>query len=721
MKTQVQQTEIVRSGVANSKEFTIKGSAAAFQILSDKLYPDKIRAVIRELSSNAWDAHVAAGNTNTPFQVHLPNDIEPWFAIRDYGTGLSHDDVTNLYTTYFHSTKSDSNDFTGALGLGSKVGFAYAESFTVTSYFNGDKNIYIVDIGESGVPTVSLVQGSPFKTDEHNGLEVKISVKRQDFREFVHKAQQIYRIYPLLPTVVGYPEFNVNRYEYELEGKDWRLVKSSDRYGMQSIAIQGTVYYPIQPSKLQGIDYDTANKLNNLSLELDFDIGDLEISASREELGYNERTSKNIIQKMNNAISEITKIMDQNLKDCESWWDAACLYNKYKSQRNSFAMFLERGLISSQWRGKPISDSSITIEKDYMKDHNIFFHSNVNRSYYYKTNTVMKHEDYFYISVNPNTTFVLDDLKIGGLVRFRNYINNRNNQCFMMRSNQNVALTEKDMTEFLKHIGYENCQYIKTSDMPKPESSTKAAISKGDDEVKVPQFKYDPYYNSSASNWTSSHPVKVSQGGYYIEIFKYDVDLTGSHQGKWHYTDAKALVNLATAFGLITDKDVVYGLFRADRKKVKEKGKGWINLVDLLYDYAESNKSLLTTIRSMEECRRKLHNRIGFNSRIDFFVDLEKHIPASKKECPIRVFSHMYNGMNNKKINVDSTLIDRLFRSTKIEINENTATNVGSLETVYKNILTKYPLLRYDLTKPDALAYIKLVDDANKVVDTTVS
>lgn len=87
--------------------------------------------MIRELSCNAKDAHVDAGKGDVPFEIHLPNDLEPWFAVTDFGIGLSHEDVTGLYRTYFDSTKTKSNDVTGQFGIGSKSPFAYVDQFTV--------------------------------------------------------------------------------------------------------------------------------------------------------------------------------------------------------------------------------------------------------------------------------------------------------------------------------------------------------------------------------------------------------------------------------------------------------------------------------------------------------------------------------------------------------------------------------------------------------------
>jgi HSP90 family molecular chaperone len=179
------QNEAILSNVGQVGEFRIRNSAKAFSILSSGLYANKIRAIIRELSCNAVDSHTSAGKLSTPFDVHLPNSLEPWFSIRDYGTGLTHDQVTNLYTTYFESTKTDSNAFIGALGLGSKSPFSYTDNFTVTAVKDGVRGIYTAFINEMGVPSIALMtQG---ETTEPNGVEVKFSVNdRSDYQKFTH-------------------------------------------------------------------------------------------------------------------------------------------------------------------------------------------------------------------------------------------------------------------------------------------------------------------------------------------------------------------------------------------------------------------------------------------------------------------------------------------------------------------------------------------------------
>ena len=131
--------------------FRIKESAKAFRILSSALYSNPIAAIIRELSCNARDSHVEAGIT-TNFKVHLPTVMDPTFYVQDFGVGLDHQQVMNLYTTFFESTKTSSNDFVGALGLGSKSPFSYTDNFTVIAIKNGERNVYSAFINEAGVP-----------------------------------------------------------------------------------------------------------------------------------------------------------------------------------------------------------------------------------------------------------------------------------------------------------------------------------------------------------------------------------------------------------------------------------------------------------------------------------------------------------------------------------------------------------------------------------------
>ena len=339
------QNEAVLSNVGEIGEFRIRNSAKAFNILSSGLYANKIKAIVRELSCNAVDSHVAAGRADTPFEVHIPNSLEPHFSIRDFGTGLSHEQVTNIYTTYFESTKTTSNEFIGALGLGSKSPFSYTDNFTVTAIKDGRKGIYSAFINAEGVPSIALMMEEA--TDEPAGVEVKFSVNdRYDFNKFRDECVNVYRYFKLQPTITGATVVIAkNQYETEnlIPGVHVRADAPYNR--TNSVAIMGNIAYPIEvpnPEQLGPL-----RKLLECGLEIHFGIGEVDFQASREGLSYIPQTIEAIKQKLvaiNDALSvHIKKEADaiDNLWDRAVWlskkrehslWDGAVV--KYAQDTN---------------------------------------------------------------------------------------------------------------------------------------------------------------------------------------------------------------------------------------------------------------------------------------------------------------------------------------------------------------------------------------------------
>ena len=99
----------------NSTSFTIETNASMFSLLTSKVYNDPMAAVIREWSTNAIDACIAA-NKPIDFEVHIPTATECYFSVRDYGTGLEADQLTTLFCTLGASTKRNSNAYNGTFG-----------------------------------------------------------------------------------------------------------------------------------------------------------------------------------------------------------------------------------------------------------------------------------------------------------------------------------------------------------------------------------------------------------------------------------------------------------------------------------------------------------------------------------------------------------------------------------------------------------------------------
>jgi hypothetical protein len=321
------QNEAVLSNVGAVGEFRIRNSAKAFSILSSGLYANKIRAIIRELSCNAIDAHVAAGTQDKPYEVHLPTSLEPYFSIRDYGTGLSHDQVTQIYTTYFESTKTNSNDFIGALGLGSKSPFSYTDNFTVTATQNGKRGIYTAFIGDSGVPSIALMYEEP--TLEDNGVEVRFAVtERYDFSKFRDEARAVYKHFSYRPTITGLTNFEFEDPHYETENIIPGVHSGSG--GNRSVAIMGNIAYPIEIPNVEQLG-DLAALLQ-CGLTMEFDIGELDFQASREGLSYIPQTIESIKRKLTALNAHLATFITEDANKIDNLWARAIYLNKKRDQ-----------------------------------------------------------------------------------------------------------------------------------------------------------------------------------------------------------------------------------------------------------------------------------------------------------------------------------------------------------------------------------------------------
>lgn len=293
-------SDVIVSGNVSKSNFSIQASAKAFEILSSNIYSNKIRAVIREVSCNAHDAHVAANNNN-PFNVHLPTTLEPWFSVRDYGPGLSDEDMRQVYTTYFFSTKTNSNDYIGALGLGSKSPFCLVDSFTVTSYFNGVKRVYSCFKSEDGEPSIALLTQED--TTESNGLNVSVDVDNLDYSEFIDEAVNVYKYFKNVPNINLKSVYDtIANYHKSIVVKT-KNIRSSLKRG-DLVALMGNVAYEI-PSNYTNLW---------INGELLFDIGDLSFDPGRENLSMDQKTINNIKEKMNLVMQDILGAIEQEIE-----------------------------------------------------------------------------------------------------------------------------------------------------------------------------------------------------------------------------------------------------------------------------------------------------------------------------------------------------------------------------------------------------------------------
>jgi len=429
------QNEAIMSNVGEIGEFRIRNSAKAFNILSSGLYANKIRAIVRELSCNAVDSHTAAGKQNTPFDVHLPNSLEPWFSIRDYGTGLSHDQVTNIYTTYFESTKTASNEFIGALGLGSKSPFSYTDNFTVTAIKDGVKGIYTAFINEQGVPSIAKMMDE--QTTDPAGVEVRFAVEeRYDFDKFRQEAKSVYEYFKLRPVISGNQEFKFKDPEYKEKDIIPGVHYHTD--GQRSYAIMGNIKYPIDVPNAEK-SLDGLQGLLSCGLVMEFKIGELDFQASREGLSYIPQTIEAIKNKLVALNAQLAIHIAQEADKITNLWERADYLEKrhvdylFCTAVQKYVTDTKFELYTPQhnrWNAKKTFKFEV---KHLASTYNIALRGFSKSPSYAACSTLKPTHNYnsvngqavtrdeWEISVIPNVHFVINDTKVGATERAKHH------------------------------------------------------------------------------------------------------------------------------------------------------------------------------------------------------------------------------------------------------------------------------------------------------------
>ncbi len=396
MKMQENAVKIVRTDEFKESNFGIRSNkdlVHIFNVLRSKMYSNKILAVLREYSTNAADAHILAGTPDKPFKVKLPTNYEPHLEIRDFGPGLTEEEVREIYCMYGASTKRESNDFNGQLGFGSKSGFAYGDSFQITSFKDGEMICYEAYLDESQLGAITELMRT--KTTEPDGIKITIPVKNQDIPTFKSTAEQLYKYFRIIPEVQN---GTVTKPDYEMKGTCWGILKSkmgysnsyNSNYGYNSSygtnpaelhsgsmwrGIMGNVVYPIDVNLIRPhVKSTNANELlilMNLPLDISFDIGDVSIAASREGLEYDKKTIASVIMKMNIIIDELGKELNKKIKDCKDIIEAKVAWRTLNTGSYGNVFRQIAGTKGVEWNGIKITNDHFRIDEQFFKDDKI--------------------------------------------------------------------------------------------------------------------------------------------------------------------------------------------------------------------------------------------------------------------------------------------------------------------------------------------------------------
>jgi hypothetical protein len=714
------QDQAVLSNVGQIGEFRIRNSAKAFSILSSGLYANKVRAIIRELSCNAVDSHTAAGKSDTPFDVHLPNSLEPWFSIRDYGTGLSAEQVTNIYTTYFESTKTASNEFIGALGLGSKSPFSYTDNFTVTAVQNGIKGVYTAFINESGVP--SIAQMMTEQTTDPNGVEVKFSVnERHDFDKFRSEAREVYKFFKSKPVVSGNGDFGFKEVTYETENIIPGVHSTNDFH--HSIAVMGNIAYPINIPDADKSLGDLRQMLN-CGLVMEFSIGELDFQASREGLSYIDLTINSIKTKLEQANAALTVVLTKEADSIKNDWERAFFLAKKADNRlwsNAVTKYATDNKFDLVNTGRYGRLKEFELREDVLKSkYNILmrgFHKSssyqacsnskaANKYNYDKKDKVGNPEQYsaWTMTVSKDARFVINDTKTGASERAKYHYRNKKDQ----KSSVNVFVLEKfDKTRpiltkpFFKSINNPpESQILQASSLlEKPRAD--GSMGKNVTILTLVEKSY------SRGSWGRDDKRLVWNDAGKADTFDsntthYYVPLTG-FQSLGKVTDVKMLKQKLEKSGIWAGS--IYGVRKADMEFIKTQ-KNWVNIDMMIAE----KLALLDT-----------KNVMGMVKQAIDFKHLFKYNASSKVINPASPYLALFNTF--KDVNsVDQTKqqsLEFLARAYDVKTTASPAALINKYTQDVVEFNARYPMLKfvsgYDVKSDELAEYINMIDQTKGV------
>lgn len=272
-----------------------------FDLLSTNLYSDIYGSIVREYTSNAWDSHVEAGiNDAIIVGFDTDKDLGSYFFVKDFGVGLSEERVDSIFKKWGKSTKRESNNQIGAFGLGSKSALAYTDSFYIENRYNGKQTLYMMSKDETGTMFSELY----FKdTDERNGVTIKVFLK-----QYYDKSNFQSAIQDQLP-------FFENVYFQDCLNNDYKIYQAdkfaySDLVNGEMRILLGKVTYPID-WKLLGLSRI------NCPIAIKFNIGELPIVPSRENIKYTPSAKELIKERIKEVAKELSEKYNEKIVEIE--------------------------------------------------------------------------------------------------------------------------------------------------------------------------------------------------------------------------------------------------------------------------------------------------------------------------------------------------------------------------------------------------------------------
>jgi len=330
-----------------AESFSLGDMRVIMELLSSKIYARPKYIIVQEVASNARDANREVGREDVPIQIKLPNRLDDNFIIADSGPGISPDRMSDVFLKYGESTKRADNVLTGGFGIGAKTPFTYTDTFNVVTVTddNGKRHqrTYIAHKTTDGGAQMSLVDTRD--STQHTGTAISFAVERKDFVDFQLAAEEVCRYWLVRPTITGIPNFTWPTEKTLHKGDGWSLV--SDRN--KAKVLVDSIPYNLRLETVFGNDRSTElyKVLNQGSIRMYFKTGEIEVSATREDLDYKDKTIQAIKDRAARCLKDLRKKVDASVSGAKTLWEASIKWHENSSEFRQF-------LVEPKWNGQDL-------------------------------------------------------------------------------------------------------------------------------------------------------------------------------------------------------------------------------------------------------------------------------------------------------------------------------------------------------------------------------
>jgi len=561
-------------------------------------YSDPMLATMREIIANGIDA-----SRGTKVDVQLPTKIEPNFIVRDYGEGLSEEDMLGLYSKFGKSTKRDTNKSIGGFGVGKFAPLAYTSSFIIVSYRDGVKDSYAMKVDDDEGTSIQKLFSE--NSGEANGIYIQVPIENQHVDSFNSKFKNFSRYIQDNLNVKNdsfdyiEPEISCDVFDFFEDSSDYYYRVSQHAECNKPYVLMGGIMYPVNK------DDDYKNFVKGLVYKAE--IGEFKLHHSREALEYNNST----VEKLKKASDRIALALKKRLK--VKFDSCDCLYEATTIQHDAVAKY-----------GKFFSKDAVSVDFDISKFGGEDVNSTLFKSKDLAITKVSRNSsgnlsfsnprwfNNLYFSPSKNKTFIIDDGAMPRAPTNRLSFLNGNQEAVVI-----VGKTEEAQKSLLKRFKLMKSAKVKLLSECERTIAKRTAAKKslGSSLAGTDVLLFDTNalcYKQSDVWKAQKEDLPDSETYYYVRYHsnkfqKLDGEAFG-RDGDSSLANKKFVISL---MGINPDFKNVYGVRGSGLKKVA-KMSNWIPLESVYVDWIKNSTKVQDTVNRIA-INETLYERFGCN------------------------------------------------------------------------------------------------------------